>query len=149
VIETRQVTDALATLLQSASGKPVGRGAMPDGDHDHYYILYSVDRQTSGAPFSDLNEDATLVYQVTCVSARSQADPDSYGTQDQMEWLADKARDVFLGRDPLTRRWLHPLTIPGARVIARRPDMEAGGTPDAVDGIMSSASRFAFDLSSA
>lgn len=149
MIENRVVTNALRTLLETASGKPVGRGAIPPGSPDHYYILDRIARNTSGAPYSDLNEDATLIYQVTCVSARNLADPDSYGTQDQMEWLEDKAREVFIGRDPVTRRWLHPLTIPGARVLARRPDVEAGGTPDAVDGIMSSASRYAFDLTAA
>lgn len=149
MISTREVTNALATLLETASGKPVGRGAMPEGSPSHYYILDYIDRQTSGAYYSDLNEDATLIYQVRSVSGRDLSDPDSYGTQDQMEWLADTAREVFLGRDPVTRQWLHPLTVPGGRILARRPDIEAGGTPDAPDGIMSSASRFAFDLQSA
>lgn len=149
MISTREVTNALAEFLEDVTGRPVGRGAIPEGNPDHYYILDRIDRQTSGAPYSDLNEDATFIYQVRCVSARNLADADSYGTQDQMEWLEDKAREAFLGRDPVTRAWLHPLAITGARVLARRPDVEAGGTPDAVDGIMSSASRFAFHLQAA
>jgi hypothetical protein len=127
----------------------VGEGKVPDGDPTEYYILHFIDRQTSGAPFSDLHEDCSIVYQVDCISARDLTDPDSYGTQDQMEWLGDKAREVLIGRDPGTRRWLHDLTVPDARVIARAPDAEAGGTPDAADGIMSSASRYRFDLTSA
>jgi hypothetical protein len=148
VIETRLVTNALKALLAEGSGKPVGEGVKPEGDPSAYYILHFIDRQTHGAPYADLNEDCTLIYQVDAVSGRDVTDPDSYGTQEQMEWLADKARTVFLGRDPVTRRWLHDLVVPGVRVMGRAPEVEAGGTPGAADGIMSSASRFRFDLTS-
>lgn len=149
MIKTRVFTNALAAMLAAGSGKPVGKGRRPDGNPASYYILWRVDRNTDGAPYTDLNEDATLVYQVTAVSGPDPSDPDSYGTQDQLEWLEDKAREVILGRDPATRRWLHELNPPGIRVIARRPDIEVGGTPDPTDGIMSSASRFAFQVNSA
>lgn len=148
MIDSRVFTKALAAALAAGTGKPVGRGRRPDGNPDHYYILYRVDRDTGGAYFTDLNEDATLTYQVTCVSAKNVGLPDSFGTQDQLEWLEDKAREVILGRHPVTRVWLHDISVPGIRVLARRADVEAGGTPDPTDGIMSSASRFAFDLSS-
>lgn len=148
MIQSRLFTDALRTALETGSGKPVGRGKRPDGSPDNYYILYRVDRTTDGAPYSDLNEDATLVYQVTSVSAPDPDDPDSTGAQSQLEWLEDKARQVILGRDPVTRRWLHDITATGIKVMARRPDAEPGGTPDPTDGIMSSAIRFAFDLTS-
>jgi hypothetical protein len=148
VIRSRPFTDALAAALATATGKPVGKGRRPDGKPLDYYILWRIDRQTSGAPFSDLNEDATLIYQITCVSAPDPAKPGSFGSQAQLEWLEDKARDVILGRDPATGRWLHDISVPGMRVIARRADIEVGGTPDPADGIMSSASRFAFDLTS-
>jgi hypothetical protein len=149
VIENHVFTKALADTLAAASGKPVGRGRRPDGTPSHYFILWRIDRQTDGAPYSDLNEDATLIYQVTCVSGPDPTDPDSFGTQDQLEWMEDKAREVILGRDPVTRRWLHDINAAGIKVMARRPDVEAGGTSDPADGIMSSASRFAFDLTSA
>lgn len=148
MIDSRAFTKALAAALAAGTEKPVGRGRRPDGNPDHYYILYRVGRVTGGAYFTDLNEDATLTYQVMCVSARDVDLPDSFGTQDQLEWLEDKARQVILGRNPVTRAWLHDISVPGIRVLARRADVEAGGTPDATDGIMSSASRFAFDLSS-
>lgn len=149
MIRTRLVTNALNALLEAGSGMPVGEGVIPDGNPSEYYILHFIDRQTHGAPMTDLNEDCTLIYQVDCISARDISDPDSHGTQDQMEWLGDKAREVFLGRDPVTRKWLHDLVVPGARVIGRGPGAEAGGTPDAPDGIMSSASRFSFELTTA
>ena len=148
MIRSRPFTDALAAALEAGSGKPVGKGRHPEGQPDNYYVLWRIDRTTSGAPFSDLNEDATLIYQVTCVSAPDPADPDSFGVQSQLEWLEDKAREVILGRDPVTRTWLHDINAPGIRIMARRPDIEAGGTSDPADGIMSSASRFAFDLTS-
>jgi len=148
VISNRAVTSALAALLASKTGKPVGKGRKPDGSPAAYYILWRIDRQTSGAPFSDLNEDATLIYQLTCVSGPDKNTSGSFGTQDQLEWLEDKGREVFLGRDPNTGLWLHPLIIPGVKVMGRRPDVEAGGTPDPADGIMSSASRYALDLTS-
>lgn len=149
MIKTRPFTSAVAELLATASGKPVGKGRRPDGSPTHYYILWRIDRNTGGAPFSDLNEDATLIYQITSVSAPDPQDPDSYGTQDQLEWMEDKAREAILGRDPATGEWLHALSVPGVKVMARMADIEAGGTPDPTDGIMSSASRFRFDLTSA
>lgn len=148
MIGSRTVTDALAAMLAAGSGKPVGKGRQPAGNPSAYYILWRIDRQTTGAPYSDRNEDATLVYQVTSVSAPDPKTPDSYGTQDQLEWLEDKAREVILGRDPNTGLWLHALTVPGARVISREPDAEAGGTADPSDGIMSSASRYTLRLTS-
>ncbi|QKW31525.1 hypothetical protein HUT11_35780 (plasmid) [Streptomyces seoulensis] len=148
MISSRTVTDAVAAMLATGSGKPVGKGRQPAGNPAAYYILWRIDRQTYGAPYSDRNEDATLVYQVTSVSAPDPRNPDSFGTQDQLEWLEDKARDVILGRDPTTGLWLHTLTVPGARIISREPDTEAGGTPDPSDGIMSSASRYTLRLTS-
>jgi hypothetical protein len=149
VIKSRVFTTALTAALASASGKPVGAGRKPDGKPLDYYIVDRVDRQTGGAPFSDLNEEATLIYQVTCVSAPDPAEPGSFGVQSQLEWLEDKAREVILGRNPVNRAWLYDITAPGIKVMARRPDAEPGGTSDPADGIMSSAIRFAFDLTSA
>jgi hypothetical protein len=114
-----------------------------------HYIVYFITRTTDGAPFSDLNEDAELTYQITAVSGPDPDDPDSYGTQDQLQWMDDKARRSVLGRDPGTQGWLHEMTVPGAKVIGRRPAGEAGETPDATDAIMSSVQRFTFDLTSA
>lgn len=149
MIPSRPVTTALAAMLAAGTGKPVGKGRHPAGNPTAYYVLWRIDRQTTGAPLADLNEDATLIYQITAVSAPDPTVPDSYGTQEQLEWLEDKAREVILGRDPDTGAWLHDLTVSGFKVTGRRTDIEAGGTSDPSDGIMSSASRFAFDLTSA
>lgn len=150
MIDTRTVTNGLIALLAAATGKPVGPGRRPDAmeDPSHYYIVYFITRTTTGAPFADLNEDAELTYQVTSVSGPDPDDADSYGTQDQLQWLDDTARRAVLGRDPATGLWLHEMTVPGARVTGRRPAGEAGETPDASDAIMSSAQRFTLTVSS-
>lgn len=148
MIKSRVFTNGLLEMLATGTGKPVGKGRRPDGNPSSYYILYRVDRQTDGAPYTDLNEDAVLVYQITAVSGPDPTDPDSYGTQAQLEWLEDKAREVILSRDQATGAWSYPITADGIRIIGRRADTEPGGTPDPSDGIMSSASRFAFTLNS-
>lgn len=149
MIDTHPFTKALAALLAEVTGKPVGEGRRPDaGDLSHYYILYFITRTSDGAPFSDLNEDATLTYQITSVSGPDLDDPDSYGTQDQLEWLDDKARRTLLERNTVTGKWLNDLTAPGIKVIARAHAGEAGETPDASDAIMSSAQRFTFTVTS-
>lgn len=142
------VTMALSALLTSATGIPVGRGRKPDNTNPPYFLLYGVTAQTGGAPFTDLNEDSSLVYQVTSVSGPDPATPESHGVADQAEWMADKARTALLGRDPTTGLWLHELTIPGIRVIGRSLDTEPGGTNDPADAIMSYVQRFRFDLTS-
>ena len=149
MIDTHPFTKALAALIADATGKPVGEGRRPDGSGlSHYYILYFITRTTSGAPFSDLNEDAELTYQVTAVSGPDPSDPDSYGTQDQLQWLDDHARRAILERNPVTRQWLNDLSVSGCRVTGRAAAGEAGETPDATDAIMSSAQRFTFTVTS-
>ncbi|MEU1078527.1 MULTISPECIES: hypothetical protein [unclassified Streptomyces] len=147
MISRRLVTTALAALLTSATGKPVGRGRLPDAKPP-YYLLYYIDMTLSGAPFADMNEDASFVYQVTNVSGPDPDVPGSYGTQDQEEWLADKAREAVLGRDPATGLWLHTLTVPGARCISRSLEIEPGESSDPTDAIISSVQRFRLNLTS-
>jgi hypothetical protein len=139
---------ALSALLTSATSIPVGRGSKPPDTAPPYFLLHAVTAQTGGAPFSDLNEDSSLVYQVTSVSGPDPATPDSHGVADQAEWMADKARTAILGRDPATGLWLHELVIPGVKVIGRSLDTEPGGTNDPADAIMSYVQRFRFDLTS-
>lgn len=150
MIDTGPVTKSLVALLATATGKPVGEGTRPQemDDPSHYYIVYFITRTSDGAPYTDLNEDATLTYQITSVSGGDPDDADSYGTQDQLQWLDDHARRAILERTPSTGRWLHDMTIPGVKVIGRAHAGEAGETPDATDAIMSSAQRFTFTVTS-
>ncbi|MGV9891737.1 hypothetical protein [Streptomyces sp. NPDC003395] len=148
MIDRRTVTTALAALLTSATGKPVGQGRMPDAQPP-YYLLYSVDTTVFGAPFADDNEDLSVVYQLTSVSGPDPARPGSTGSLEQAEWLADKARRAILGRDPGTGQWTSPLALPGVRVMCRELETEPGGTNDPADGIISYVQRFRFDLTPA
>lgn len=143
------VTMALSALLASATKLPVGRGNKPAGVSPPYYLLYSIPAEVSGAPFTDRNEDASLVYQVTSVSGPDPTKQDSRGVADQAEWMADNARNAILGRDPATGLWLRTLTVPDVRVIARSLDTEPGATNDPADAIMSYVQRFRFDLTPA
>lgn len=139
---------ACAALLRDVSGKPVGLGRHP-GVAPPYYLQYALPAVRSGAPYSDLNEDAAFVYQITCVSGPDPTKPESHGAAEQAEWLADRANEAFLGRDPSTGLWLHDLSAPGIKVMGRSMDVEAGGTSDPGDAIMDYVLRYRFDLTSA
>ena len=143
------LTMALSALLGSVTSLPVGRGRMPAGSPSHYYLLYAMPATYTGAPLADLSEDASLVYQVTAVSAPTPDTPGSYGVADQAEWMGDQARSAILSRDPNSGLWLHTLTIPGAKVIGRSLETEPGATSDQSDAIMSYVQRFRFDLTPA
>lgn len=146
MIARRPFTVALAALLTSQSNRPVGRGRKPPGNPQHYYLLYSLDTALGGPPLADENADLSPVYQFTSVSAPDPTRPGSSGDPDQVEWMADKAREVFLGRDPATGLWLHPIVVTGVKVMGRSLDVEPGGTSDPADGIISYVQRFRFDL---
>lgn len=148
MIDKRAVTAALAALLTTETGKPVGLGRMPQSTPP-YYILDSVDTSLSGAPFADDNEDISLVYQVTSVSGPDPKVVSSTGTLDQAELLADKARAAILRRDPATGLWAAALDVPGATVMCRELETEPGGTSDPSDAIISYVQRFRFDLTPA
>jgi hypothetical protein len=154
VIEKRLVTNWVEATLAAASAMPVGRGRAPTtGDSPPYYLLYSVDTRVSGAPFVDRSEDGSVVYQVTSVSGPDPAIPQSTADLDQLEWMADKARTVFLGRDPQTGSWLYPFTVPGLSCTARSLEIEwgamPGGTPEQEAAIMTYVQRFRFNLTTA
>ncbi|MFF4409799.1 hypothetical protein [Streptomyces sp. NPDC001404] len=136
MIERRLVTEALASLLATATGKPCGTGAIPlsatGPASPPYTVVTPLPLALGGAPFSDLHEDATTVYQVTCV-ARQHA---------QAEWLADRVRFAVLGRDPATGAWQHPLPVPGWTCYDRALDLDAGTEADPGADIVSYVIRF-------
>ncbi|MFJ4473231.1 hypothetical protein ACIP2X_37855 [Streptomyces sp. NPDC089424] len=151
MIEKRLVTGWVAATLAAASEMPVGRGRAPaSGDSPPYYLLYSVDTAVGGPPLADMSEDGSFVYQITSVSGPDPHVPQSVADLDQLEWMADKARTTFLGRDPGTGLWLHPLTVPGLSCMTRSLDVEWGGTPGGTSeqeaGIMTYVQRFRFNL---
>jgi len=151
MIEKRLVTNWFVETLAAASGKPVGRGRKPANvDDPPYYLVYSIDTSVSGAPFTDRSEQASLVYQVTSVSGPDLDVAQSTASQDQTEWMADKARTTFLARDPSTGLWLRPFTVPGVSCMTRSLEIEwggmPGGTPEQEAAIMTYVQRFRFGL---
>lgn len=152
MIEKRLVTNALATLLGTATALPVGKGSIPRTSSGFkappYYVLAVVDVSTSGAPYPDANEDMSIVYQVTSVSGPVPGQSGTYGTLEQTEGMADKAREALIGRSP-AGAWTNPLTVPGVSVICRELETEPGATNDPTDGIISYVQRFRFDLTPA
>lgn len=153
MIEKRVVTNAVATLLGTVTALPVGKASIPRTSTGlkapPYYILTPVTVFTSGAPYPDANEDMTIVYQVTSVSGPAPGQSGTYGSLEQAEGLADKAREALLGRNSVTGRWLHTLTIPGATCMCRELETEPGATNDPADGIISYVQRFRLDLTPA
>ncbi|CAL9666911.1 hypothetical protein SUDANB145_07206 (plasmid) [Streptomyces sp. enrichment culture] len=153
MISKRLVTDWVETTLATASAMPVGRGRQPaDGTPPPYYLLYSVDTQTGGAPFTDAHEDASFVYQITSVSGPDPNIPQSTADLDQLEWMADKARQTLLGRNPSTGAWSYPMNVPDVTCMTRSLDIEWGGQPGGTSeqeaGIMTYVQRFRFTLTS-
>ncbi|MGW2739125.1 hypothetical protein ACWC4D_33610 [Streptomyces sp. NPDC001288] len=144
MIKRLAATKAVAEMLATVTKMPVGRGQKPQGEPP-YYLLYSVDASVSGAPFTDLNEDASLVWQVTSVSGPSSGVISSAGFLDQAEWMADAARTAFLARDPATGLWVNSLVVPDYKDICRELETEPGGTSDPTDGIISYVQRFRID----
>jgi hypothetical protein len=155
VIERRLVTNTVASVLVAATGMPVGVGKLPpspDGTTDvipPYYVLYALPLTLSGAPLADMNEDASVVYQVTSVSGPDPRVPQSTSAEDQAEWMADKARTALLGRDPVTGLWLHNVAPAGWKTMCRELDVEPGADSSAGDAIISYVQRFRFDLTPA
>ncbi|MER6844853.1 hypothetical protein [Streptomyces platensis] len=149
MIERRVVTNALASLLGTATGLPVGKGVLPAGGATAYYVLTPLDSSLSGAPYADMSEDLSLVIQVTSVSAPDKSRPGTAGTLEQAEGLADKARAAYLARNPTTGQWTNPLTVTGVRCMCRELEVEPGAMNDPADGIISYVQRFRFDLTPA
>lgn len=154
MIEKRLVTDWMATTLTAATHMPVGDGRAPiTGQPPPFHLLYSVDTSVSGAPYADMNEDASLVYQITHVSGPDPSIAQSTADLDQLEWMADKTRKAFLGRHPGTGLWLNPLAVTGIACMRRSLDIEwgaqPGGTSEQEAAIMTYVQRFRFDLTPA
>lgn len=149
MIRRRLVGKAVAHTLTTASGLPVGHGAIPPGAEPPYYLLHVVDTVLSGPPLADENLDMSVVYQVTAVTGPAPSIPGSHASAEQAEWMADTARAAFLARNPDTGLWLHPITVPGAYVYARSLDAEPGGSTDASDAIINNVQRFRLDLTPA
>lgn len=131
MFKRRLLTQALERLIGDETGKAVGVARVPytlngQAPAFPYVIIFPMRRGLLyGPPMSD--NPWSLVeapYQFKCVGA----------TDEQAEWMADKVREVILGRDAFGGL-LNTISLDGAAVIDRRPDGISPG-PLSVDGTM-------------
>lgn len=86
MLSQRAHTDAVIATLETFD-LPVGDAEKPAGDHDRYCVVYPVPGGDLGGTLEEPDDDAELVYQVTCVGT----------TREQAEWVADKAIGLLDG----------------------------------------------------
>jgi hypothetical protein len=152
MIERRLVTKGLAALLATVTGKPVGFGKVPINPATGqlypppYTLLYSLDHDSSDDTLADMGAAAVSTYQATFVSGPVPGQPDSTGTVEQVEWLADKGRTGVMARpaDGIPG-YVNAITIPGINCFHREA-FDAGGTSDVNDAIITSVIRFRLHL---
>ncbi|MER8002098.1 hypothetical protein [Streptomyces sp. NPDC095613] len=104
-----------------------------------YMILDSLPATFTGPPLWDWHADVAWTYQVTSIGERD----------DQVQWLADRARHGLIGR--AGNQWAYDLQVPEAAVIDRELEHEAGGDPtvSAAGSIVSYVQRFTITVTSA
>lgn len=138
VLERAPLTTALATWLEEAVGRPVGRLQSPVNRPFPYSVLYAVPGGSfSGPGLAHPDADAGVVYQVNSVALRDT----------QAEELADAVRSVILGRDGAGAFTTPPPALVGWTIIGRGPDgnpggVEYSGTPP--KRVFTAAERFVF-----
>ncbi|MER6092452.1 hypothetical protein [Streptomyces bluensis] len=140
----------MKTLLQTLTGKPVGVRTVPlDGAGKPlpppYTILDPLTHTTDDATLADRHTTAVSEYQATFVSGPKPGVADSRGTDEQAQWLADKGRRIVERPTDGSPGYLHPLSVPGVSCYGRVA-VEAGGSIDANDAIITSVIRFRFYL---
>lgn len=90
----RKVTRALRDLLIAQTGRPIGVVDVPDPEpgriapESPYGLVYPINDGGFWGGMGAPESSAEFTYQVTSVGDRD----------DQVEWLADKVREVLLGR---------------------------------------------------
>ena len=138
VVFRRPVTDAVVAFLAAGTDRPIGDARAPykNGDAAQtetppYAIVYPIPGAGfSGAFFATPEEDAAFEYQVTSVGWRA----------DQADWMADKVREVMLGR-LRSGLFLFPLTVPGL-VVQTRESLSPPSEPMEVEQVWSVAESF-------
>lgn len=151
MIDRRPVTTAVQGLLATLTGKPVGVVTAPLDPATNepypppYTLLYPLDHSSDDNTLADRHRCAVSDYQATFVSGPKPGQPDSQGTVEQAEWLADKGRKIVERPADGSSGYAHSLTIPGVGCY-RREAREAGGTSDPGDAIITAVIRFRFYL---
>lgn len=107
-------TDAVIAKLQSL-GLIVGDAEAPEGAEEKYAVVYQILPSGSfSGTLENPNEDAHLVYQVTCVGRiRAQA-----------EWVLDKALGILDGFDGIPERVVSRVIFQGGAGVERDDDQD-------------------------
>lgn len=150
MIERSLVTAGVKQLLETLTGRPVGRRTVPLDAAGKpvpppYTILDPIAHTTDDATLADRHATAVSEYQATFVSGPTPGIPDSRGGDEQAQWLTDNGRKVVERPTDGSPGYAHPLTIAGVACY-RREANEVGGTSEPEDGIITSVIRYRFYL---
>ena len=126
MLSTAGIVPAVITAIETESGRPVGHSRIPGTETEvptaPWAIVYQL-RNEDVRPTSyteDTYDMTWIAIQVTSTGEVAQ----------QAEWMSDQAREAILGRT--AGDWKRPITVSGAKVIARtwamtdRVDQEYG-----------------------
>lgn len=117
---TTAIVDALDAVLKTFDAGSPGLAALGGGEgwgwqgkpleskFKPYCIVYPLPGGVFDGPLGCPDNDASLIWQVTCVGA----------TRPQCEWVVDKVNATLVGQ---------PLTIPNRYVTRVQADMAGGG----------------------
>lgn len=119
ILPDRKITDALITMLETATGKQIGDARAPEPTTDDtpdypYAVLVSLGRTQSSGSIAAPHSDVSIMYQVTSVGEN----------RDQADWMADKVREAILGRN--STGFTNALSGSGWRCTFREPSMDGG-----------------------
>lgn len=134
VLERRHLNESVRASIAAATGRPCFLVVVPEDVNPTlpYSILYPI----AGGGFSgsyDLpDRQPAVVYQLTSVG----------GSTNQAEWMGDRVRKAFLGRND-DAAFLYPISAPaGWTIMQRSSDSGAGGVDPGEGGLYSIAERF-------
>lgn len=147
MIDRLPVTDGFQALLETLTGRPVGRRTVPLDDNGlplppPYTILDPLDRGDDTNTLADNNTAIVVGYQATFVSGPAPGVPDSRGGDEQAQWLTDRGWRVVERPADGSPGYAHPINVGPGVQCWKREAREAGGTPDPNDGIITSVIRY-------
>ncbi|MFJ7023258.1 hypothetical protein ACIQUW_33345 [Streptomyces sp. NPDC101117] len=146
MIDRLPVTDGFTALLETLTGRPVGRRTVPVDANGQpvpppYTILDPLDRTDDDNTLADNGKATVVGYQATFVSGPIPGWPDSRGGDEQAQWLADRGWKV-VERPANGPGYAHALNVGAGVACWRREAREVGGTSDPNDGIITSVIRY-------
>jgi hypothetical protein len=109
VVDPRVATDGIRTKL-ATFGLTVGDGQAPPEVEPPYVVVYPIAGGSTTGTLADLDGDADLVYQVTCVGK----------TREQAQWLENKVMGLLgVGTVTITGRYVNRISLDGFGGIFR------------------------------